>query len=140
MGVEDLIEVAALEARIQAFPWTLGQLRDSLAAGHEGWSHRAAGRLAAFALTLPAVDETELLVIGVAPEHRRQGIGRALLERLFARARATAMRRMLLEVRASNVAAGAFYRQAGFVEIGRRRGYYPASAGREDAIVMAREL
>jgi ribosomal protein S18 acetylase RimI-like enzyme len=50
------------------------------------------------------------------------------------------MTRMLLEVRPSNESAIAFYRQAGFSEIGRRRGYYPASAGREDAIVMAREL
>jgi ribosomal-protein-alanine N-acetyltransferase len=47
---------------------------------------------------------------------------------------------MLLEVRATNQPALALYAQQGFAEIGRRRGYYPAEAGREDAIVMAREL
>jgi ribosomal-protein-alanine N-acetyltransferase len=28
----------------------------------------------------------------------------------------------------------------GFNEIGQRKGYYPAHAGREDALVLAREL
>ena len=51
------------------------------------------------------------------------------------------MTRMLLEVRPSNSSAIAFYRHFGFVEIGRRRGYYPASdRAREDAIVMAKGL
>jgi ribosomal-protein-alanine N-acetyltransferase len=39
-------------------------------------------------------------------------------------------------VRPSNQRARALYRSAGFHEIGRRRGYYPAPDGREDAIVM----
>ncbi|MGD9869926.1 MAG: ribosomal-protein-alanine N-acetyltransferase, partial [Thauera sp.] len=34
----------------------------------------------------------------------------------------------------------ALYTRADFVEIGRRRGYYPAQDGREDAIVMRRAL
>ena len=55
-------------------------------------------------------------------------------------ARAMKLRRMLLEVRPSNVAALGLYFDAGFREIGLRRGYYPAVDGREDAIVMEREL
>jgi ribosomal protein S18 acetylase RimI-like enzyme len=47
---------------------------------------------------------------------------------------------MLLEVRPGNLAGQEFYLRHGFVEIGRRRDYYPAHEGREDAIVMAREL
>jgi ribosomal protein S18 acetylase RimI-like enzyme len=47
---------------------------------------------------------------------------------------------MFLEVRVSNERARRFYERNGFAEIGRRRGYYPAAAGREDAIVMARDL
>ena len=45
-----------------------------------------------------------------------------------------------LEVRPSNAAALRLYARSGFVEIGRRRGYYPAADGREDAIVMRRTL
>ena len=48
--------------------------------------------------------------------------------------------RIFLEVRPSNPAAIALYHDEGFNEIGRRPNYYPAKKGREDAIVMAREL
>ena len=47
---------------------------------------------------------------------------------------------MLLEVRAGNILGQGFYRRHGFVEIGRRRGYYSSHEGHEDAIVMARDL
>jgi len=140
MTTGDLDEVAALEGRIQAFPWSLGNFRDSLFSGHGCWLRRSAGRVAAFAVTMPVVDETELLDIGVAPDLQRHGQGRELLDFLCTQARQEGMQRMLLEVRPSNQAAIAFYRQLDFVEIGRRRGYYPAHEGREDAIVMAKTL
>ena len=47
---------------------------------------------------------------------------------------------MFLEVRPSNPGAIALYHDEGFNEIGRRPRYYPATQGREDAIVMAIEL
>jgi [ribosomal protein S18]-alanine N-acetyltransferase len=69
------------------------------------------------------------------PEHRG-GVGRALLHAVIDAARALDVRKMFLEVRASNAAARALYAQAGFREIGVRRDYYPAHGGREDAIVL----
>lgn len=140
MGEADLAEVVALEERIQAFPWTLGNFCDALAAGYDCWLQRETDGIAAFAVTMPVVDETHLLDIGVAPQLQRCGLGRALLAFLENEARQARMTRMLLEVRPSNEQALAFYRKAGFVEIGRRRGYYPAETGREDAIVMAKNL
>lgn len=140
MTADDLDEVAALEARIQAFPWSLGNFRDSLLSGHGCWLRRIAGRVAAFAVTMPAVEEMELLDIGVAPDLQRHGLGRALLDFLCTQARQDGMQRLLLEVRPSNASAIAFYRHLDFVEIARRRGYYPAIEGREDAIVMVKNL
>ena len=55
-------------------------------------------------------------------------------------ARGRGVRRLFLEVRPSNPHAMALYHGEGFNEIGRRPRYYPAHAGREDAIVMAMEL
>ncbi len=140
MTPDDLAEVLAVEEGIQRFPWMAGHFRDSLAAGHGCWLVREAGRVAAFAVTMPVVDEVHLLDIGVAPELQRTGRGRAMLDFLCAEARQAGMTRMLLEVRPSNAVAIAFYRRHDFTEIGRRRGYYPADEGREDAIVMARTL
>lgn len=140
MIAADIEAVLAIEERVQAYPWTRGNFADALAAGYDGWVARESDTVIGFAVLMRAVDEIHLLVIGIAPELQRTGRGRALLGFVTTRARETGLTRMLLEVRPSNAAAMAFYRSAGFAEIGRRRGYYPASTGREDAIVMAREL
>lgn len=136
----DLAAVLAIEEAVQAYPWTYGNFADALAAGNDAWTGRLGGAIIGFAVLMRAVDEIHLLVIGIAPAHQRGGCGRQLLEYAMQQARAAGMTRMLLEVRPSNVAASGFYRHAGFAEIGRRRSYYPAATGREDAIVMAREL
>ena len=140
MTAADLDAVAAAEQRIYSFPWTRGNFADSLAAGHGAWLAREDGEMTGYAVVMPAPDEVHLLNISVLPELQRHGRGAALLIRLFDLARMQGRRRMLLEVRAGNTAAQVFYRRHGFVEIGRRRDYYPAHEGREDAIVMAQDL
>jgi ribosomal-protein-alanine N-acetyltransferase len=47
---------------------------------------------------------------------------------------------MFLEVRPSNRPGQALYERFGFRKVARRRGYYPAAAGREDALVLSRAL
>lgn len=140
MSEADIAAVLAIEERVQDFPWTLGNFAAALAVGYDGWVARENGAVIGFVMLMRAVDEIHLLVIGIAPEFQRAGRGRALLDFATVQAREAGMKRMLLEVRSSNPAAIACYQQAGFVEIGRRRGYYRAFAGREDAIVMAKEL
>lgn len=140
MTVDDIDAVLAIEERVQAFPWTRGNFGDALEAGYDGWVAREGDAIIGFAVLMRAVDEIHLLVIGIAPQCQRTGRGRALLDFTLSQAREAGMARMLLEVRPSNASAIYFYRHASFVEIGRRRGYYPASTGREDAIVMARDL
>ncbi len=140
MTEPDLDAVAAAERRIHPFPWTRGNFADSLAAGHAGWLALEDGRMIGYALMMRVLDEAHLLNIGVLPEWQRGGRGTALLLQLFASAREQAATRMLLEVRDGNAAGLGFYRRHGFAVIGRRRDYYPAGAGREDAIVMARNL
>jgi ribosomal-protein-alanine acetyltransferase len=140
MTAADIDAVQAIEERVQTFPWTRGNFSDALDAGYAGWVAREGDAVVGFAVLMHAVDEIHLLVIGIAPQCQRAGRGRALLDFTMTQAREAGMTRMLLEVRPSNSSAIAFYQQSGFVEIGRRRGYYPASTGREDAIVMARNL
>ena len=86
------------------------------------------------------LDEAELLNIGVAAGHQRKGLGRSMLREMLDDARERNMRRVFLEVRSSNTAALALYRNTGFVEIGVRRGYYQNASGNEDAITMACDL
>lgn len=74
-----------------------------------------------------APDEAEILNLAVAPEFRRRGLGLALI-------RSVKRPAVFLEVRESNAAARALYRNAGFAETGIRFGYY--SHPEESAIVM----
>jgi ribosomal-protein-alanine N-acetyltransferase len=136
----ELDVVAAAEARIHPFPWTRGNFADSLNAGHGAWLAREEGRMVGYAVMMQVLDEAHLLNISVLPELQRAGRGTALLIQLFDLARMQAATRMLLEVRPGNISGRAFYQRHGFEEIGRRRDYYPAHEGREDAIVMARGL
>ncbi|GAB3812324.1 GNAT family N-acetyltransferase [Tessaracoccus terricola] len=59
-----------------------------------------------------------LNVITVAPEHRRQGLGRAVSETLLAVAAAHGVERVLLEVERDNAPAIALYRGLGFEPLG----------------------
>jgi ribosomal-protein-alanine N-acetyltransferase len=140
MTAPDLDAVTEAEKRIYDFPWTRGNFADSLAARHGAWLAQEEGRLVGYAVTMQALDEIHLLNITILPELQRGGRGSALLQHLLELARTQAIRRALLEVRPGNLAGQALYRRHGFAEIGRRRDYYPAHGGREDAIVMARDL
>jgi [ribosomal protein S18]-alanine N-acetyltransferase len=74
--------------------------------------------------------EHELLNLAVAPEFRRQGIGRALVGAWLERAPGA----VYLEVRPSNRAARLFYKSLGFEEVSMRPEYYQNPP--EPAIVL----
>ena len=89
----------------------------------------------------------QVLAIAVDPSRRRAGIGRALLSELLALAEqeeddvgasvsssAPAPPLATLELRADNSVASALYASCGFVEVGRRKGYY--DGGRVDAVLL----
>lgn len=92
-----------------------------------------AGTPIGYTLFWHVVDELHLLNVAVAPEFRRRGIGRALMDDLLEYASRYAVARVLLEVRASNVAAIALYESLGFETFNVRARYY--SDG-EDALEM----
>ena len=141
MTEADLDGVLRIEREVHAHPWTLGNFSDALRSSYECKVYESeAGEMLGYAVLMLAVDEAELLDIAIGARHQRQGRGRKLLEEMMALARRRGMQHMVLEVRASNAAAIGLYRSAGFTDIGLRRDYYPAEHGREDAILMGREL
>lgn len=143
MVMADLDEVFAIEQAVYPHPWTRGNFVDSLAAGYSAWTLREgdSGDLAGYFLLMLALDEVHLLNISVAAARQRQGLGRYLLDKAAACARGLGASSILLEVRPSNTRALAVYLRYGFVEIGRRKNYYPAHQGlREEAIVMRFQL
>jgi len=101
------------------------------------WNYAPDRQLAGFALFRHIADEAELLTLAVAPHMRRKGIGRAVLDAGVHRLRGRA-KSCFLEVACTNMAARAMYEQAGFVQVGLRKGYYRPNdcAAPVDALVL----
>lgn len=140
MTVRDLDAVLAIETGTYGFPWSRGNFVDSLAAGHVAELLLEAGAVIGYIVAMHGVDEMHLLNITITPAWQGQGHGSVLLAALADKARERGLARVLLEVRAGNTRARALYARHGYVEIGLRRGYYPAVQGREDAVVMRLDL
>jgi len=140
MHADDIDAIVAIENEVYPFPWSAGNFTDSLTARHSAWLCREHGALIGYAVMMIVMDEAHLLNLSVAAEYQRGGRGGRMLEFLFEEARSLGAERFFLEVRPSNESGIALYGRFGFAEIGRRRGYYPAHGGREDAIVMVKAL
>ena len=141
MREEDLDAVMQIELRAYPFPWSRGIFRDCLRAGYSAWVlEDGAADILGYGVLSVAADEAHILNVCPAPPAQGRGHGRRLLRALVQQARLSGALRLFLEVRPSNPHAITLYQAEGFSEIGRRPRYYPAHAGREDAIVMALEL
>ncbi|MBS7791055.1 GNAT family N-acetyltransferase [Roseococcus sp. SDR] len=81
-----------------------------------------------FILARRVLDEAEILTLAVHPDHRRQGLGEALVETAAVVTAAAGARVMFLEVAEDNAPAMALYAKAGFERAGRRRDYYAPGA------------
>jgi [ribosomal protein S18]-alanine N-acetyltransferase len=96
------------------------------------------GAVVGFAVASLIAPEAELETIVVAAGFQRRGVARRLFEAMADDLGRWQVREVLLEVRQSNVAAQGFYRSVGFVEEGRRPGYYADPI--EDAVLMRLRL
>ncbi len=141
MREEDLRQVLAIEQVAYPFPWTLGIFQDCLRVGYCCWVVVLDKRVIGYGVMSVVIDESHILNLCIHPEWQGRGLGRKLIQRLLKVARQHGAETAFLEVRESNLAALALYDKLGFMEIGRRRDYYPAADDeREDALVMSLEL
>lgn len=140
MRFSDVEAVAEIERAAYAFPWTTGMFADCIGSGHECWVARERAEILGYAVLAAGAGEAHLLNVCVRPTRRRRGHGTALVRHMIDRAAGCNARTLFLEVRPSNTAARRMYEDLGFREVGRRRNYYPAAEGREDAEILALSL
>ena len=124
----------AIEQGVFADPWSTQDFRDCLASDAVFLVAENADQVAGYVVAIDAADEGEILNLAVAPQGRRRGLGRALVERVLDVLSERGARQIYLEVRESNAPARRLYAAHGFREVGRRKEYYRRPV--EDAIVL----
>ena len=138
LQIDALDDIDAIERRAYPTPWSRAMFTGELTKP----SGRCYGayeddRLIAYLIVSRYPDAWHVMNLAVDPDHWRKGVGRTLLERLFADTARDVERGITLEVRVSNAAAIRLYRSLGFQPTGIRRGYY--TDNREDALIMWRD-
>jgi len=144
----DLPRVMEIERGAFAHPWSEDLVRREL---EHDWSiflvatearaepsGESPEAVVGFVIAWLVHDELHVLNVAVAPEERRRGMGRALMEEVQGRGRRQGARLATLEVRSSNAPALALYRALGWRQVGIRPGYYADE--NEDAVIMELHL
>jgi len=121
-------------------PWSSGQYREEISAPTRLFvvalddASSVIGYAGVFA---PGGAEADILTVGVIPQHRGQGIARALMARITQWAIAQGSIAMMLEVKTDNAAAISLYESLEYSKLNIRKDYFGSGL---DALVMRKEL
>jgi ribosomal-protein-alanine N-acetyltransferase len=142
MTTADLEAVLAIEGRAQSNPWGRASFEECLANSRQCMvATTIEGHFQGYAVMMISGHEAELLTLAVAPDSRRAGVARQLLDGLLELCRDSGVEEVFLEVRDGNVAAIALYLDLDFCDVGQRSDYYGSLSGqRESARVMKLDL
>ncbi|MEU6425730.1 ribosomal protein S18-alanine N-acetyltransferase [Microbispora sp. NPDC046973] len=141
MTREDLPVVMEIErTTFPADAWSEAMMRGELADQPRTRHYVVAevgDRVVGYAGLAAAGDQADVQTIAVLADHRRAGIGTALMDELLTEAARRGAASVFLEVRADNPPAQAMYERFGFRRLGLRRRYYDDGT---DAITMVKDL
>lgn len=137
MKQEDIPFAVKLEQELFSDAWTeLGLINTLHYRPNTSFIAELDGEPVGYLFFMAAADEGELLRIGVSSSHRRQGIGRLLMEHMDHFVLDNGIYSVWLEVRESNEPARALYEKSGFIVQGCRKKYYHKPD--EDAVIMSK--
>lgn len=145
LDMEHIDSIVCLETALFTRPFTAVSLASLFAgkafAGYalrDDKDHR--GDILSYILLHRVLDEAEILSLGTAHTHQGKGYAHRLLNETCQLLLEGGIHRLHLDVAAPNVAALALYKGCGFLESGRRPGYYGTAPHRQDAIIMSKTL
>lgn len=136
MGLSDIESVYQVESQCHSHPWSKKLFLSNF--GKRYFNHVMLDNddVIGYFVTSSVAGEVTLMNIAIAPSKQGKGLGKLLLQFLIDLSRQKQEQEIWLEVRASNSSALSLYDKLGFVEVDRRKDYYPCEIGREDAIIM----
>ena len=140
MRISDLNEIMTIELANYPVAWSIGIMKDCINSGYQCIVMKQQEQIIGYAFLMVNFDESHLLNMCIHKKFQGQGFGKNLLKYLENICLFNQSKVFLLEVRQSNPIAQGLYQSFGFKEIGIRKNYYKTLNGREDAIVMTKQL
>lgn len=139
MQIGDVSAIAELEKICFSDPWSENSITSELNNRLSYWLiAEDDGVVVGYIGSQTVLDAADIMNLAVSPNHRQQGIGQALIQKLVSHLQQSGVIALLLEVRITNTPAIALYEKMGFVQVGRRPKYYHNP--REDALILRKEL
>ncbi|GAA5140669.1 ribosomal protein S18-alanine N-acetyltransferase [Thalassotalea piscium] len=137
---QHLEQLMVIENACHSHPWSEQTMLSCMGGRYFGFMLKQEQTLRGFYIGEYVAGEATLMDVCVSPDHQGKGYGKHLLNHFSEQAKLLGASQLFLEVRAKNISALMMYINCGFIEVGRRTGYYPSKIGYEDAIVMKRKL
>ncbi len=131
-------KVAELEKACFSEPWSEETLLDALAHGTKIFTAVRDKEVLGYVGITTVLDEGYITNVAVFPQYRRQGVGAALVKRVFDLASEQSLSFVSLEVRESNAGAIALYEKFGFKVEGKRNNFY--TNPKENALIMTKRF
>lgn len=131
-------QIEALERQCFSMPWTAELLQSQMKGSQHEFIAAVSpeGNVLGYVGMMYVLDEGYISNVAVSPEHRRQGIADALIDRLCKICEGLSLSFVTLEVRAGNAPAITLYEKHGFRRVGLRKNYYERP--KEDALLMTK--
>lgn len=138
MEKSDIPQLAELERLCFSDPWSVSAFEYELNNPLSLWLVAVQeDNVAGYVGSQTVMDESDMMNIAVHPDFRRQGIAENLITNLILLLNTRQSKSLTLEVRVSNAPAISLYKKMGFLQVGRRPGYYRNP--REDAYILRKE-
>lgn len=140
MRYEDIASIVEIEQTAYYDPWPASAFHDCIWVEYPCYVLLRDGKIVAYIIWHYILDEGHLLNICVAPRYQQRGIATELLQFFINKMQEESIKKIFLEVRASNVSALHLYEKFGFKSVGIRKNYYNTSEGPENGIIYLLDL
>ena len=135
MTENQIPQISEIERFCFSAPWTEKMLAEELENPHACFlAAEEVGTVAGYIGCHMICDEGYIANVAVAPDFRRQGIGKHLVQALIEESRKRGLSFISLEVRKGNIPAQTLYSGCGFQVAGIRKNFY--SHPQEDGLIM----
>ena len=131
--------IAHLESVCFHDPWSINSINSELNNPLSLWLVAVdSGKVVGYVGSQSVMGWADMMNLAVDPAYRKRGIARELVCHLIDHLKENEVRCLTLEVRVSNFPAVNLYNSLGFVEVGRRPGYYRNP--KEDALILRKAI